>query len=122
MPAPPSLKERGGTLWSEIHSIYEFDAHETVMVEELCRTVDMIAALSDAIESDGVMLSGSQGQPVLNGAVAELRQQQQALARLLTVLNLGAAAGGVSLQSEITARAQRAANARWSKSKAVRRA
>lgn len=57
----------------------------------------------------------------MNGAVAELRQQQLALTRLLTVLNLDAAgAGSAGMVREITAQAQRAANARWSKSKQVR--
>ena len=82
------------------------------MLLETCRTLDVIEVLSAAIESDGVMLTGSQGQPVLNGAVPELRQQQAALARLVIQLNLDApdVAGAVSAKS---AASKAAAQKRW---------
>lgn len=123
-PSPPVvLSTRGRKLWRDLHAVFEFDAHETAVVIEACRLLDTIDSLQAAITTDGVMLTGSQGQLVVNGAVAELRQQQLALTRLLTALNLDAATAGgngVAMQREISSKAKKAADARWSRSKAVR--
>ena len=51
------------------------------MLLEACHTLDVIEVLKVAIERDGMMQTGSQGQPVLNGAVAELGEQQTAFTR-----------------------------------------
>jgi hypothetical protein len=101
---------------------FEFDVQELDLLLEVCRTLDTIEALSGAIETDGLMITGSQGQLVLNSAVAELRQQQSSYARLVTMLNLGEAADGSSVVQVTTSKARAAANARWSRSKVARRA
>ncbi len=117
---PKILGTRGRKQWRDLHAVYEFDSHETALVLEMCRMLDTIDGLQGAVTDLGIMVTGSQGQPVVNGAVAELRQQQLALARLLTILNLDAVEGDVGLQREISAKAKRAAEARWSRSKEVR--
>ena len=123
-PRPPrELGRRGRVLWRELHEVLEYESHETVIVVEACRTVDAIGELAAALETDGYMTSGSTGQRVVHPAVAELRQQQQSLVRLLTSLNLDAAlAGGgqVGLARAISSQASTAANARWAKSKRAR--
>ena len=124
-PTPPRvLGKRGRALWRELHEQLEFDAHESAIVLEACRTVDAIDALQAAIDADGYMSTGSMGQTVVHPAVAELRQQQASLARLLTTLNLGAAlegqSGAVGMSRAISAQASAAANARWAKSKRAR--
>jgi len=69
----------------------EFDPHEAQVLLEACRTMDAIEALLVAVDRDGVMVTGSQGEPALNGAMAEIRRQQQAaLARLLIQMDLDA--------------------------------
>lgn len=122
-PRPPrSLKSRGRALWKDLTGTFEFDSQELDLLLEICRTLDTIEALSGAIEADGLMITGSQGQLVLNSAVAELRQQQASYARLVTMLNLDAAASGASVVQVTTLKARAAANARWSRSKGARRA
>ena len=111
------LKARGLGLWTQLHDTYEFDPQETNLVVEVCRTLDTIDTLAASIEKDGTMVLGSQGQMVLNSAVAELRQQQAAYARLVTMLNLNAAESGSALLTATSASASAAANARWSKVK-----
>lgn len=59
---------------------------------------------------------------MLNPAIAELRQTQASFARLVTSLNLDSAEVGGGILTATTVRAKIAANARWSKSKEVRRA
>lgn len=117
VPKPPrSLKVRGRKLWREITATFEFDAQEMPLLLEVCRTLDTIDDLSAAVEADGTMTTGSQGQKVVNPAVAELRQQQASFGRLLTMMNLDAAAAGSSIAKLTTVRAKTAANARWKRS------
>jgi hypothetical protein len=111
-----ALGSRGRGFWDEQQKQLEFDVHEEQVLLEACRTMDVIGSLSDAVRRDGVMLVGSQGQPVVNGAVAELRQQQAALARLIVQLNLDAAdvAGAITAKS---AAGRAAAQKRWREQK-----
>ena len=119
--APPdALRERGRALWVGLMERLEFDDHELDLLLETCRTLDMIDSLSQLVERDGAMSVGSQGQPVLHPAVAELRQQQAAFSRLVTTLNLGEAEAGGGLAKLTSIQARSAANTRWSKSKAAR--
>ena len=119
--AKHGLKARGLDLWNQLHDTYEFDAQETNLVTEVCRTLDTIDTLAASVSLDGVMLTGSQGQLVLNSAVAELRQQQAAYARLVTMLNLNDAESGSALITARSASAAAAANARWSTPKRAQR-
>ncbi|KAA9154220.1 hypothetical protein F6B41_02780 [Microbacterium lushaniae] len=124
-PAPPKgLGKRGRALWRDLHDQLEYDAHESTIVLEACRTVDAIDNLQAVIDRDGYTIAGSTGQTVVHPAVAELRQQQAGLTRLLTALNLSAAlegqAGAVALSRAVSAQATAAANARWSRSKGAR--
>ncbi|MHA3723463.1 hypothetical protein ACXR2T_06250 [Leucobacter sp. HY1910] len=111
VPPPEYLGVRGAAFWVAQQAAYEWDEHDSQVLVEACRTLDTIDALAAAIEHDGVMLAGSQGQPVLNGAVAELRQQQTSLARLLAALDLDAEEVGVKSPQQV--RSQTANRARW---------
>ncbi|MFF1574132.1 P27 family phage terminase small subunit [Leifsonia sp. NPDC058292] len=116
VPATPrSLEKRGRALWRTLFSGFEFDLEERDMVHELCRTLDTIDALSGRIDADGTMITGSTGQLVLHPAVAERRQQQTSFARMLQMLNLPEAEGGVAMERATSSRARAAADARWSK-------
>jgi len=124
-PAPPKvLGKRGRALWRELHELLEFDTHETALVLEACRSVDTIDNLQAVIDADGYTTVGSMGQTVVHPAIAELRQQQQGLVRLLSSLNISAAlegeTGAVGMARAISSQATAAANARWSKSKKAR--
>ena len=107
-----SLKARGRAFWDAAQAEYEFDIHEAEVLLEACRGLDMVDTLAAAVAADGVMVVGSQGQPVLNAAVGELRQQQAAVARLLSQLNLDSAEVGQILTAK-QAQARAAAQARW---------
>ncbi len=124
-PSPPKgLRRRGRALWRVLHERLEYDPHEAELVLETCRTVDAIESLQSVIDRDGYTVAGSTGQTIVHPAVAELRQQQVGLTRLLTTLNLTAAlegtAGAVGLSRATSDQASAAANARWSRSRAQR--
>jgi hypothetical protein len=114
-PVPKGIGRRGKAFWVDVQSELEFDARETGLLLEVCRILDTIDLIAQAVAADGVMLEGSQGQKVLNGAVAELRQQQAAYARLVTQLNLEGAATGEAMRSPRAASAAATAKRRWKK-------
>ena len=111
---PAGIGKRGTAFWLDVQGELEFDARETDLLVEVCRILDTIDALAAAVKRDGVMLTGSQGQQVLNGAVAELRQQQAAYARLVTQLNLDGAEQGEAMRTPRGASASATAKRRWS--------
>lgn len=113
---PRGLKGRGGKVWRELHELFEFDAHEVPLVLEACRVVTRIDELGAAVVEHGVMVRGSTGQLVVNPAIAEQRQQQLALSRLLKQLGLDEAVEGGAVPSARRSEAARAAaQARWNR-------
>ena len=73
---------------------------------------DDLDRLADAIRTEGAMVPGSAGQPVVNPALTEARGQRLALHRLLSALQLPAD-DGVPLPTPVTVRNRQAAKARW---------
>ena len=111
---PDGIGGRGSAFWISVQGEMEFDRRETDLLIEVCRTLDMIDSLSAAVAIDGIMLTGSQGQQVLNSAVGELRQQQAAYARLVAQLNLEGADESGAMKSPRAASASVTAKRRWS--------
>jgi hypothetical protein len=81
------LKAAGKRLWTSIEMEFELAEHEAAQLEEACRVRDMISALREQVTKDGTMISSSQGDR-LHPGIAEIRQQQLTLARLLATLNV----------------------------------
>jgi len=84
---PPGLKPAGRRLWDAVAADFDMSEHEAAQLEEACRVRDRIAQLRAAVDTDGLMIDSSQGKR-LHPAVAEIRAQQLALARLLATLAL----------------------------------
>lgn len=86
-PAPAKLGTAGRKLWQSVTAEFELAEHELVQLEEACRIRDTIVELRRQVAEDGTMLASSQGMR-LHPAIAETRQQQLALARLLATLGV----------------------------------
>ena len=84
---PAGLDTAGRALWEAGTAEFEWAKHELVIFEEACRMRDRIVELDILVETDGLMLSSSQGSR-LHPAVAEARQQRLGLARLLATLGM----------------------------------
>lgn len=84
---PVGLGAPGRRLWQAVTAEFEGTEHELALLEESCRTRDLLVSLRDQLDRDGLMLESSQGAR-LHPAVAELRQQRLALARLLATLGV----------------------------------
>lgn len=85
--APSGLRGPGMRLWSSVFDEFDLAEHELAQLEEACRVRDTIAALREQVNADGLMIGSSQGSR-LHPAIAETRQQQLALARLLATLEV----------------------------------
>lgn len=87
--APAGLGVAGQRLWQSVLGQFDMAEHEAAQLEEACRVRDTIVLLRERLEVDGLMIESSQGLR-LHPAVAEVRQQQLALARLLATLDVPA--------------------------------
>lgn len=84
---PSGLKAGGKKLWTRVLDDFELAEHETNVLRETARTIDLIDDLVTIVKKDGSMQESPQGRRVYP-AVQELRQQRIALARLLAALNI----------------------------------
>ena len=110
-PAPKGLKGSLG-FWRKITKKFELRDDELRILEDSCREMDLIDRLEEALEGADLTVRGSQGQPVANPLVQEVRQHRGQLKSLLGSLKLpdepGEAAGSSRSES-----ARKAAEARW---------
>lgn len=81
---PKGLGPAGRALWRAVTGDYELEQHELVLLEQACRTADMVAALAAAVD-DGPLTTG-EGR--IRPEVVEARQQRIVLARLLAALRV----------------------------------
>ena len=82
--APKGLKARGKALFREITSIYVLDPGETILLRELCRTVDRIDAMETELTRDGLTVAGGRGQiPRAHPLLYALTEAQKTASRLV---------------------------------------
>ena len=109
---PPGLGTRGRRLFRALAADFDFDAGESIVLVEACRTADLVDRLASELTAAALVVEGSRGQSVLNPLAAELRQQRDLLARLLGRLSLPDADAGNVAASVL---GRRGADARWKK-------
>ena len=102
------MQDAGRRLWDSVAGEFELDQHETALLVEAVRTVDLLTMLDEAVRKDGALIDSPQGVKAHPAAV-EARQQRIALARLLAALRLPA--GGED-DRQANARPQRRAGVR----------
>lgn len=108
MKRPSDLRTGGRRLWDSVTAEYELDEHETALLVETCRTIDLCDELESELRADGAIVDSPQGRKA-NPAAVELRQQRIALARLLAALRMPAGGEGDQVQGR---RPQRRVGAR----------
>ena len=118
-PSDYGLSGRGADLFTTLTASFDFDAHEIVTVVELCLTASLLARLEAEMQGAPLTVRGSQGQQVGNPILQELARHRSTYLRLYSALNLPELdedGNTVDLTNPRSIRAQRAAQARWSKS------
>jgi len=109
---PPGLGARGTKFWLDSMAEFEPTRADHELLVEACRTMDDLDALAATVHELGTMIMGSQGQPVLNAALTEIRGARLVLHRLLSALGF-ADADSEPVPSAQRLRASTAAKARW---------
>lgn len=82
-PPPKGLKTPGRRLWRDVVARFELERHEADLLTQACRTLDLIDALDQLVDGEGLMRDGK-----AHPALVEARQQRITLARLLAALRL----------------------------------
>jgi hypothetical protein len=90
---PKGLKSAGRRLWRAVVADYELEEHESALLLEAARTVDLLDELAGIVEAEGPLLDGK-----IHPAVVEARQMKIALARLSAALRLPAGDEGDNQQ------------------------
>lgn len=108
--APPARSaSRGEAFLACLTDDYELTAVERELALEAARTLDLVDALQQQVDSDGLVTAGSMGQQRANPLLGELRQARLVLARLLS----GLALPEEERPAAVSDAAAAAARARW---------
>lgn len=108
---PANLGAEATQVWDEITGTYRLRPDELRILEEACREIELVDRLEEALKDADLVVRGSQGQPVANPLVQEVRQHRQVVKSLLGSLKLPDEDG--RQQESRSASARAAANARW---------
>lgn len=112
--APVDLEQAGAKMWSSIAGKYELRPDESRILEDACREADLIDDLQGLARFADRIVKGSQGQPVINPLISELRQHRATLASLLRQLHLPDE-GGASASDKSSAAGRALVSNRWHK-------
>lgn len=111
-PPPDDLGDDGAALWVALQEGSEFEPDETHVLAELCRQVDRLASIREALDAaPSLMVVGSAGQERAHPLLGEERAARLVFARLQSQL-----AGARDADEYLTPSARRAAmaaRARW---------
>lgn len=112
---PPGLGTAGGRFWRQITSDFALNTAEMALLEHVCRTIDVLARLDDALADAPLTVRGSQGQERENPLLSEARLQRSSLAQLLRQLALPDTEELAEVREVLSSRRHRdSARARWS--------
>lgn len=116
--APRGLSDKALRLWKGVTTDFTLREDEYETLEHACREIDLIDALQARLDSDGVMTTGSMGQPVAHPLLAEIRQHRTALRGLMSALKIpdSPADSGAADAGKVSSMARKAAQTRWGQS------
>jgi len=88
--APDGLGKAGKAQWSSIAGSYKLRPDEFTVLEDVCRTTDMLTALTEAWVEDGspMTTAGSMGQLVIHPLIAEIDKHRKSRAGFFRQLSL----------------------------------
>lgn len=108
---PQGLAPAGLAQWHR-YDEYELDAHEVRLLVEICREIDIVERLEEALKDADLLVKGSMGQDVANPLIGEVRQHRTTINTLMKSLKLPEEEEQVAAKSRSES-ARAAANARW---------
>lgn len=114
-PAPAGLAVAERRLWSSTAADFDLRADELQVLEDACRTADLVDRLQAELDKDGSLISaGSREQVVAHPLLREVRAQRDLLCRLVRQLRLPDEPAQADRQAASrSTKARDAALARW---------
>lgn len=112
----------GERLRAAILDVYELDAGEVVLLDQVASLCDALARVNDQVAGlEELTTVGSAGQTIEHPLLRAQRSYSVTLARLVEAMRLPApgASPDEPGESAVTLAARRAANARWEKARAA---
>lgn len=110
---PAGLGRRGSEFWRTVAEGFELAVDEHELLLEVARQLDLVEALQEQIDLDGVVSRGSTGQLVAHPAISQIHTGRQLLGRLLAQLSLPDEDDQPKVLSPAQATAKKAADTRW---------
>jgi hypothetical protein len=114
---PRGLRAGGRRLWEAVTGTFDLDPPEAALLEEACRTRDLLADLRREIAQNPAVIDSSQGVRV-HPVMVEARQQRLVLAKLLAGLG-GCPRGSSTTRTTPRERAYEALGARLAAARAA---
>lgn len=111
-PAPKNLGAAGLALWQKVTGQWTLRPDELRVLEDACREATLVDRIETELTNDDLMISGSQGQLVINPLVSEVRQHRGVLRGLLAQLKLPDEGAGAE-DGARSSQARDAAKSRW---------
>jgi hypothetical protein len=88
VPPPAGLQPAGLELWSDITGEYSLRRDELRVLQDACRTVDLIERMEAEIAASPLVVSGSREQDIAHPLTTEVRQQRGLFLRQMIALHL----------------------------------
>lgn len=110
----------GEKLRAKILAVYELDAGELVLLDQVVELCDALARVNSQVaQLESLTSEGSAGQVVEHPLLMAQRSHSTVLARLIEAMRLPApgASDDTEGESRVTLQARRAARARWDKAR-----
>ncbi len=85
---PDGLGPRASRLWDRITGEFQLRADEAEVLEDACRTLDIVVRMEAELAVGPLWVRGSQGQEVANPISSELRQHRALFIRQMGALHL----------------------------------
>lgn len=77
---------RGRRFWRKVTATYGFRPDELVLLEEVCRHMDLVDEYRSKIAEGQLVIAGSRGQPAPHPLLQELRSSRDLIGKLLRQL------------------------------------
>ncbi len=122
MERPHGLGDAGSAFFDQIAAKYILREDEERILENVCRELDHIARIEQALDGADLVVAGSRGQLSAHPLLASLAQHRTLLARLVRQLDLPNDDGVPAHRSALSEKRSRAAHTRWDRQRALRAA
>ena len=87
-PTPKGLSRRAQRLWRDVTTAYRIDADGLATLEVACRCLGRLQAAEEIIAAEGLMATGSAGQPVPHPAILIADRERNGYLRCIRLLGL----------------------------------